>query len=136
MKAIAHTKLIASMFLLIFSASVFAVCPCNHHEGQPVEVKRCCCKKAVTTHSGNLKRTNQQGCRCEKRIVKFNKLEKQLTQQSDIKQNISPYIYTIQFNWHEYIANRLVAIAPLTAANESSGHHPPEYYIRYHALRI
>jgi hypothetical protein len=132
MKSLLHIKAIALSLLLIFSASIFAVCPCNHEKNVTVIKHKCCCKKTTTLAS---KKNSQQQCPCENKIIKFNKAEKQLTQAHLFRPNVivnalllQPVMQEVTHNFtfqKQYIQEKKLLL-----------HHPPGYYIMYGTLRI
>lgn len=73
-----YIRVFAFIMLVAFSANVFAFCRCEHECGVEVKkeraIKSCCQKKWAK------KCCRQKECGCEKKIVKFQMLEKRVSQ--------------------------------------------------------
>jgi hypothetical protein len=132
MKSLLHIKVIALSLLLIFSASVFAVCPCNHDKAATIVKHQCCCKKALNPAA---EKSTQQQCPCEKKIIKFHKTVKQLTPTASLKLNVLSNAFLLHLSLQQ--PTNSVAIAkPYIKEKIFHLHQAPEYYIMYQALRI
>jgi hypothetical protein len=132
MKSLLHIKVIALSLLLIFSASVFAVCPCNHDKAATIIKHKCCCKKALNPGA---EKSTQQQCPCEKKIIKFHKTVKQLTQTNSLKPNVLANTFLLhpplQQPTNSFATSKLYIKEKIFQLQQ-----PPEYYIMYQALRI
>ncbi len=131
------TKFITSIWLLVFSAAVFAVCPCDHAESSEAAIKtrHCHCSKKIKSRNCCSKKDSSHNCGCEKKIVKFNHQVKRITEQKSFALKIQEAITCRHFAQPEKAA--VTGVTSVYYGNQPlcTAHHPC-YYILYGALLI
>lgn len=125
-----HIQIKALFLLLIFSANVSAMCRCNHDEnttGKPV--KSCCAAKKQKPHCNK-----KSSCTCEKKIVKFYQLEKQVAEKEAIA--VAP-LSSLQFEYYNIPPSFIYNSIYLITNKELWEYYcPPDYCILYQKLSI
>ncbi len=135
-----HIRLKALFLLLVFSANVSAVCHCNHALGKGIVATKkesCCAEKKINTHCKNKKNgCKEKGCcSCEKKIVKFQQIEKQVSQ----KIALAAIAVTLISHHHSnsLVAGNYQTTNPSKFPKEKYWYYsPPDYCILYHRFRI
>ncbi len=135
------TKISSLLMLVVFSANLSAVCRCNHilkpmagNEHTPS-----CCHRINTNKEDRADKKNcgEKSCPCEKRIVAFNQLEKQVSQKVAILQMgtaLIDFSRDFQFTTTTYSCHNN------NTPNQYKGKYrvfpPPDYCVLYNAFRI
>lgn len=80
-------------------------------------------------------KNKEHQCPCEKKIIKFNKAEKQLAQVTIFKPNVMANAILLQPLLQD-VPRNFTSSKLYVKEKKFQLHQPPEYYIMYQALRI
>lgn len=128
-----YIRVFAFIMLVAFSANVFAFCRCEHECGEKVKkeraIKSCCQKKQAKKYC------RQKECGCEKKIVKFQMLEKRVSQN-----NVALEVAFMELPRTILYAKSIdenILLNTTTVYKEIFGSaSPPNYCILYNQFRI